>query len=111
MVALSHWPLEVSVSRAALVVIEELVRVDYLGTEPSSTPIAVELENLANIIRSHLQHAPAPIVKAGPVETLLLEQAGKHCGRAEAELFLKAATMVAGRESAPAVSTDEDWLA
>lgn len=60
--ALSHWPLEVSVSRAALVVIEELVRVDYLGSEPGGSPIAMELENLANIIRAHLQHKPAPIV-------------------------------------------------
>lgn len=84
--------------------IERLIR--------SAPTVSPELDNFANTIRAHLQHKPGPIVEAGPVETLLLEQAGSHCGRAEAELFLKAAIMVAGREPGQAVSTDEDasWL-
>lgn len=55
---LSHWPLEVSVSRAALAEIETAIRLHNLA--PAA--IDAELMNVANIIRAHLQHAPTPAV-------------------------------------------------
>jgi hypothetical protein len=61
---LSHWPLEVSISRAALVDVQSAIG-HYLANYGINMPAATigELENLANIIRAHLQHEPAPVVK------------------------------------------------
>lgn len=60
---LSHWPLEVSVSRAALIAVEEGIRMVLPRGYPNTSPeLDAELNNLANIIRAHLQHAPAPTV-------------------------------------------------
>lgn len=62
----SHWPLETSVSRAALVVLERVTRAVVPTCYPESSPaLNAELENLANIIRAHLQHHPVKIV---PIE-------------------------------------------
>lgn len=55
---LSHWPLEVSVSRAALAEIETAIR--ERDVPWATAALDAELENLANIIRAHLQHPAAP---------------------------------------------------
>lgn len=88
-IEMSHWPLETSISRAALAVLEQLIRQDFLGTEPHDTAVSMELANVANIIRAHLQHHPAPVVQP----------------------FYDAAATMADQQQAPAaVSIDEDWL-
>lgn len=51
----SHWPLETSVSRAALEHIALLIR--EFQREPS---VRAELDNLHSLIRAHLQHHPVP---------------------------------------------------
>lgn len=84
-IEMSHWPLETSISRAALAEVETAIRLHNLA--PAA--IDAELINLANIIRAHLQHHPAPVVQP----------------------FYDAAATMADQQQAPAaVSIDEDWL-
>lgn len=63
---LSHWPLEVSVSPAALIEIEAAIRAHDAPMAPAA--LDTELMNVANIIRAHLQHVlRAAAAKAAPV--------------------------------------------
>lgn len=64
----SHWPLETSLSLAALMVIETAVRSLIPANYEATPELDTELENLANVIRAHLQHVlRAPIAKPAPV--------------------------------------------
>jgi len=59
----SHWPLETSLSPAALSVVENGVRIMLerapWGNSPAEQRVKNELHNLAANIRSHLQHVVA----------------------------------------------------
>lgn len=52
----SHWPLETSISRAALDEVESAIRIRLHDFAKMEAFVRSELENLANVIRSHLQH-------------------------------------------------------
>jgi hypothetical protein len=64
----SHWPLETSLSPAALSAIETGVRI-MLERLPYEGQTSNELHNLANNIRAHLQHARAAQRKATSAST------------------------------------------
>lgn len=95
---LSHWPLEVSVSRAALLEVEALVRAGLQDNVGYADNTYAELQNIANIIRAHLQHEPAPTV----LQHMLAPCPEYPSGRT-------AYLPVEAHAVAP-VSTDEDWL-
>jgi hypothetical protein len=64
LIASSHWPLEVSLSLAALVEVEEAIGIHVEDIETQKffeerPSLLIELQNLRNNIRSHFQHVRA----------------------------------------------------
>lgn len=74
----AHWPLEVYISPGALAEVEIAIR-HHLHVGGCRARVQIELSNMVNIIRSHLQHVAAglktyrhPPRKAEPTDEDLL---------------------------------------
>lgn len=69
----THWPLECSLTPAALAVVEVAVR-EHLKLYPMTHKprVANELTNLTSVIRAHLQHIAADARRAAVATDPLL---------------------------------------